>query len=422
MEQSMVTPSLEAWLRRALRHLYDPAELRTNRLFGCLIRDEHAGPLALQGLLTTAIDELKPDAHLAPQADAWRLYRVLTHRFVEQFTQQEVASSLGLSIRQLRREEQRALELLAAHLLRRYPEKLGVLANADESDAGATNELDAASDSGLTSEQELAWLERSIPNEPADVPRMVAGVLETTRPLLEELNVRTRVTTAGDVPWASIQEAAVRQALLGLVTAIARAMSGGEMRLTITGGAGGVGITLAVVDAVGACDPGAFAEAVEMARQLVALSGGTLDILHPRATDCTLLRLDFPVLQSNGVLVIDDNADTLHLYERYLAQSTYRFVGLQLPQEAVALASRILPAMIVLDVMLPEIDGWELLGRLRESPATGSIPVIVSTILPQEEFALALGAAAFLRKPFTQAQLLAVLDRVLAAEAAPSAR
>jgi CheY-like chemotaxis protein len=419
----MVTPSLEAWLRRALRHLYDPAELRTNRLFGCLIRDEHTGPLALQGLLTTAIDELKPDARLAPQADAWRLYRVLTHRFVEQFTQQEVASSLGLSIRQLRREEQRALELLAAHLLRRYPENLGVLANADDSDAGATDELDAASDSSLTSEQELAWLERSIPNEPADVLRMVEGVLETTRPLLEELDVRTLVTTTGEVPWASLQEAAVRQALLGLVTAIARAMSGGEMRLTITGSTGDLSITLKVVDAVGACDPHAFAEAVEMARQLVALSSGTLDVVHPRAADCiVLLRLGFPVPPSDSVLVIDDNADTLHLYERYLARSSYRFIGLQLPQEAVALASRILPALIVLDVMLPEIDGWELLGRLRESPATGSIPVIVSTILPQEEFALALGAAAFLRKPFTQAQLLAMLDRVLDAEAAPSAR
>ena len=419
----MITPSLETWLRRALRHLYDPAELRLNRLFGCLILDEHAGPLSLQELLTTAIDELKPDANLAPQADAWRLYRVLTHRFVEQFTQQEVATSLGLSIRQLRREEQRALETLAAHLLRRYPEKLGVLVNADDSDTGATNEAAPEATSGLTSEQELAWLERSIPNEPTDVSRMVESVLETTRPLLEELNVRTHVTTTGEVPWASIQEPAVRQALLGLVTAIARAMSGGEMRLTITGGARGLSITLTVVDAVGACDPEAFAEAVEMARQLVALSGGTLDILHPRAADCILLlRLGFPVPQSDSVLVIDDNADTLHLYERYLAQSSYRFIGLQLPEEAVTLASRILPSLIVLDVMLPEIDGWELLGRLRESPATGSIPVIVSTILPQEAFALALGAAAFLRKPFTQAQLLAVLDRVLDAEAAPSAR
>ena len=82
----MTTPALEAWLRRALRHLYDPVELRRNPLFGRLLPGEYAGPLALQELLLSEIDELQPDAHLAPQGDAWRIHRVLTHRFVEQLS------------------------------------------------------------------------------------------------------------------------------------------------------------------------------------------------------------------------------------------------------------------------------------------------------------------------------------------------
>ena len=59
--------------------------------------------------------------------------------------------------------------------------------------------------------------------------------------------------------------------------------------------------------------------------------------------------------------------------------------------------------------MLPGIDGWELLGRIRSDPALREIPVIVCTVLPQEELAMALGAAAFVRKPINRQEFLAVL-------------
>jgi CheY-like chemotaxis protein len=61
--------------------------------------------------------------------------------------------------------------------------------------------------------------------------------------------------------------------------------------------------------------------------------------------------------------------------------------------------------------MLPGLDDWEMLGRLREHPQTHGVPVIICTILPQEQLALALGAAAFLRKPVRREQLLAKLDQ-----------
>ena len=70
------------------------------------------------------------------------------------------------------------------------------------------------------------------------------------------------------------------------------------------------------------------------------------------------------------------------------------------------------PKFIILDVMLPGTDGWELLGRLREYPQTRAVPIIVCTILPQEEFALALGAAGFLQKPVSRNTLLAELARL----------
>ena len=98
------------------------------------------------------------------------------------------------------------------------------------------------------------------------------------------------------------------------------------------------------------------------------------------------------------------------LIKRHLEESNYTFVGVSDPRDALAKAVACTPRVILLDVMLPGIDGWELLGRLREHPVTRATPIIVCTILPHERLSLTLGAAAFLRKPFTRAALLAALD------------
>jgi CheY-like chemotaxis protein len=101
------------------------------------------------------------------------------------------------------------------------------------------------------------------------------------------------------------------------------------------------------------------------------------------------------------------------LMHRYLEGTRYRFVGVRDPEQALTQAQALSPHLILLDVMLPGVDGWEVLGRLRENPVFRSIPVIVSTILPQEQLALTLGAAAFLRKPASRETLLRTLDRLL---------
>jgi CheY-like chemotaxis protein len=69
-------------------------------------------------------------------------------------------------------------------------------------------------------------------------------------------------------------------------------------------------------------------------------------------------------------------------------------------------------------VMMPEIDGWQVVGQLRRNPKTSHIPVVICTIIAQEDLAYSLGASAYLRKPVTREMLVATLDR-LAGSAAP---
>ncbi len=66
--------------------------------------------------------------------------------------------------------------------------------------------------------------------------------------------------------------------------------------------------------------------------------------------------------------------------------------------------------MILLDVMMQHVDGWQVLSDLRQEPTTSHIPVIICTILPVEGMALSLGANAFLQKPVSQQQFLHALD------------
>jgi CheY-like chemotaxis protein len=162
------------------------------------------------------------------------------------------------------------------------------------------------------------------------------------------------------------------------------------------------------------------AEGLEMARQLLALSDATLEVNAGRPGECPFtVRLTMPQARKVAVLVIDDNTDTLRLFQRCLAGTPFPFIGVRDPQEALALAEEIEPRVIVLDLMLPGIDGWEILGRLREHPRTRDIPIVVCSILPQEQLALTLGAAAFLRKPVTRVALLAALEQLIGQQAPP---
>ena len=110
------------------------------------------------------------------------------------------------------------------------------------------------------------------------------------------------------------------------------------------------------------------------------------------------------------MLVVDDHAETIDLLKRCLEGTGYRMIATHEPQRALGLALEEQPCAILLDVMMPDMDGWEVLTRLKQHEATAAIPVIVCTVLDQSELALSLGAYAFVRKPIRREALLALLD------------
>ena len=100
------------------------------------------------------------------------------------------------------------------------------------------------------------------------------------------------------------------------------------------------------------------------------------------------------------------------MYERYLSRSGIRFVGLRHAGAVLAEARRAQPQAIILDVMMPDMDGWEVLQLLRADAQTHDIPVIMCSVWEEPELALSLGATDFLKKPITQKDLLAALTHL----------
>jgi signal transduction histidine kinase/DNA-binding response OmpR family regulator len=111
------------------------------------------------------------------------------------------------------------------------------------------------------------------------------------------------------------------------------------------------------------------------------------------------------------VLVIDDDPNALDLLRRTLQGAGVRVVTAGDGEEALNLARTLHPAAITLDVLMPGMDGWEVLGELKGDPETCEIPVIMVTMTDDRNLGYALGATEFLTKPVRRDQLVALLDR-----------
>lgn len=115
------------------------------------------------------------------------------------------------------------------------------------------------------------------------------------------------------------------------------------------------------------------------------------------------------------VLVVDDDPIMHRVLMHYLERNGYEILSAINGREAIDLARRELPELIVLDVRMPDMSGLAALRTLKESEATASIPVIVVTVnadrMTHMESEVS-GAAAFLPKPFRPSELLAEIRRL----------
>jgi DNA-binding response OmpR family regulator/anti-sigma regulatory factor (Ser/Thr protein kinase) len=167
-----------------------------------------------------------------------------------------------------------------------------------------------------------------------------------------------------------------------------------------------------------------------LSRQLVSLHGGTMSIESEVGVGSTF-RFTLPVARAVEretepvaaipaapgqaiVLVVEDDQHSVDLLSLYLEDAGFTPVVARDGEEGLQLARHVRPAAIVLDILLPRLDGWEFLERAKADPELEHTPVIVVSMLDEMGMGLTLGAADYLVKPVGKDTLLQALRRAVA--------
>lgn len=406
----MTTEKVEQELRDALAHLYDPNYHPSEIVCALTGYDKQAGVLAVQSAVIRAIEDLTPPPNASPNSPPNQIHALLHHRFVLKLTLEETAKRMHMSLSSTCRTQRAAVHALARTLWERHqaagpplekqaPENGSQLSDADGTNAQAT-------DWRAQAKRELASLLANAPDVVSDVRETIHGALELMAPLISKLGVRVEVGFVQPDLVATIHPSVLRQLLITAIGRLARYTS--TRQLTIYAGREEGNARITIVSAISAENRPTEDDLIA---DMVALENVVVEASI--YGDHVSLGMEVPSVGKTTVLVVDDNPDMARFYRRCSEGTRYHIVHVAQGQGLFETIKVVVPDIIVLDVMLPDVDGWELLIRLHEDPATRSTPIIICTVVKEEDLALSLGAARYLAKPVRPREFIQTLDQLL---------
>ncbi len=287
-----------------------------------------------------------------------------------------------------------------------------------------------------------------------DFNEIAKGVMSTTLGLIKDKPIKLIPDISADLPPIHADAIRVRQVLLNLMSNASKFTDEGtitvrarvvqqegrrpmvEINVTDTG----PGIpeqdinklfqTFSQVDGSATRKVGGSGLGLSISKNLVELHGGTVWVestvgvgstfsfnvpVHIEEEKLEEVQPAQPLFEPHKVrtvLAIDDDARLIDLYRRYLEPKGFTLHGLINPREAVAAARALKPQIILLDVVMPDYDGWKVMNDLKGHAETRDIPVIICSILAEQEKARSLGATDYLVKPILDVDLVAALSKL----------
>jgi len=285
--------------------------------------------------------------------------------------------------------------------------------------------------------------------QPVEIPAVIDEIRATVEPLARSKSITLETSASGELSIVA-DASKVIQMLLNLVSnAIKFTPEGG--RIEIQARDAGPWIEVAVIDSgigIAEADLGRlFTEfqqlsagpgrqqqgtglGLALTKHLAELHGGHVTVESTLGAGSTftlrLPRKPAPMsslasaapprtgavdLSRPLVLVVDDNPAAAEILARHLDAGGFRMAAAHSGKEALRMARELMPVAITLDILLPEIDGWEVLTRLKADEATRNIPVVVVSVIDNPALGRALGAIDYFVKPVDAKGLLSRLGQ-----------
>lgn len=403
MSDQLTTPfsDFEQQVHDCLVHLYDFMFLQDHPLVEVLV-PQIKGPNRVQvfrEIINNCVESLRPGPDLETQAKASRLYNILRLRYIRQQTVQQVVLNLSLSERQFYRDHPRAIQLVS-HLLR---ERM-----TGES-AQKPNSPDEQEVVSVQSEVERARIEFT--STRVGIRNLLDGALLVTQSLMAQRQVQITNNTSNEVSISDADRTIVRQILITILSQLILYSSQIEVTQALANRFCSIAFTVDLPRAHHADLKAALGVRSEQdtLQVLVKSIEGELTTTS-LGTDTACVTVQIPLRQT-VVLVVDDNPGMINLFRRYLAGQPYQIIDAADSSQAIEFARKIQPHLIVLDVMLPQQDGWEVLQNLKNHPTTLKIPVLVCSVLELPDVAVSLGADAYLKKTPSRTEFLTALEQ-----------
>jgi CheY-like chemotaxis protein len=315
-----------------------------------------------------------------------RLYNLLHLHYVGGLTLQETANDLGISLRQayrdLRRGQQSVAEMLWFNRVERLPTSAAQLSSPDTEVARLEGNFTVTN---LTATLEMA--------------------LKAVHKLAESHSVSLNVSISENPAIITTSQAAAQQILIHVLSQAIRQSKPGILDVTLEAETGDIHLCVCYIPRH---EPEVEMAVAPVIGQLIAqlrwqLSHQTSD----SGAHVSRIKMSF---SGSTVLIIDDNEGLVDLLQHYFSGMAYRVTAAMTGAEGLKLAEELLPDAILMDLMMPGMDGWELLQRLRSNPLTRDIPVIICSVINDPELAYSLGASLFIAKPVSRDIVLKALQ------------
>ena len=292
--------------------------------------------------------------------------------------------------------------------------------------------------------------------ETFEIAPLVQEITDTLRPLVDKNNNRLAIACPDEIGDMKADVTKLRQSLFNLLSNASKFTQNGSITLAVeqsepgwinfTVSDTGIGMTpdqqaklfqsFTQADASTTRQYGGTGLGLAITQQFCELMGGSIQVesQYGRGTTFTIrlpeavqplqrqrprlpakaemppTLMTSPVAGASTILVIDDDPTACDIMQRFLVREGFNAIAAPSGEEGLQLAKTRSPAAILLDVKMPNLNGWEVLSRLKSDPELANIPVVMVTCVDDQSLASVLGAVDYVVKPVDYQRLLTLLQ------------